>query len=106
MASRAQSKVKMLERNGKKDKLSTIENLNFKFNYYPYNSKENLLNIKGLNFYYEKENYLIKDLSFSIKKTDKGEVSVYVKEWIMLTKSLYCHLILVKLCDFEKTRQY
>ena len=71
MASRAQSKVKMLERNGKKDKLSTIENLNFKFNYSPYNSKENLLNIKGLNFYYEKENYLIKDLSFSIKKTDK-----------------------------------
>ena len=71
MASRAQSKVKMLERNGKKDKLSTIENLNFKFNYSPYNSKENLLNIKGLNFYYDKENYLIKDLSFSIKKTDK-----------------------------------
>ena len=55
MASRAQSKVKMLERNEKKDKLSTIENLNFKFNYSPYNSKENLLNIKGLNFYYEKE---------------------------------------------------
>ena len=71
MASRAQSKVKMLERNEKKDKLSTIENLNFKFNYSPYNSKENLLNIKGLNFYYHKENYLIKDLSFSIKKTDK-----------------------------------
>ena len=51
MASRAQSKVKMLEKNGIIDKLSLIANLNFKFNYLPYNSKEYLLNIKKLNFY-------------------------------------------------------
>ena len=71
MASRAQSKVKMLEKSGKKEKLAAIVNLDFKFNYLPYSSKENLLNIKKLNFYYNKENYLIKDVSFSIKKTDK-----------------------------------
>jgi ATP-binding cassette subfamily F protein 3 len=71
MASRAQSKVKMLEKNGKKEKLAAIVNLDFKFNYLPYASKENLLNIKKLNFYYNEENYLIKDVSFSIKKTDK-----------------------------------
>ena len=71
MASRAQSKVKMLEKSGKKEKLAAIVNLDFKFNYLPYASKENLLNIKKLNFYYNEENYLIKDVSFSIKKTDK-----------------------------------
>ena len=71
MASRAQSKVKMLEKSGKKEKLAAIINLDFKFNYLPYTSKENLLNIKKLNFYYNEENYLIRDVSFSIKKTDK-----------------------------------
>ena len=71
MASRAQSKVKMLEKSGKKEKLAAIVNLDFKFNYLPYSSKENLVNIKKLNFYYNEENYLIKDVSFSIKKTDK-----------------------------------
>ena len=71
MASRAQSKVKMLEKNGKKEKLAAIVNLDFKFNYLPYTSKENLLNIKKLNFYYNEDNYLIRDVSFSIKKTDK-----------------------------------
>ena len=71
MASRAQSKVKMLEKNGKKEKLAAIVNLDFKFNYLPYTSKENLLNVKKLNFYYNEDNYLIRDVSFSIKKTDK-----------------------------------
>ena len=71
MASRAQSKVKMLEKEGKKEKLAAIVNLDFKFNYLPYTSKENLLNIKKLNFYFKEDNYLIKNLSFSIKKTDK-----------------------------------
>ena len=36
MASRAQSKVKMLEKSGKKEKLAAIVNLDFKFNYLPY----------------------------------------------------------------------
>ena len=71
MASRAQSKIKMLEKNGRKEKLAAIANLDFKFNYLPYQSKENLLNIKKVNFFYKEENYLIKNVSFSIKKTDK-----------------------------------
>ena len=54
MASRAQSKVKMLEKEGRKEKLAAIVNLDFKFNYLPYTSKENLLNIKKLNFYLKK----------------------------------------------------
>ena len=37
----------------------------------PYTSKENLLNVKKLNFYYNEDNYLIRDVSFSIKKTYK-----------------------------------
>ena len=71
MASLAQSKIKMLEKNGRKEKLAAIANLDFKFNYHPYQSKENLLNIKKVNFFYKEENYLIKNVSFSIKKTDK-----------------------------------
>jgi ATP-binding cassette subfamily F protein 3 len=71
MATRAQSKIKMLEKTEKREKLSAIINLDFKFNYEPYNSKENLVNSSKLEFYYEQEKPLIKKLSFSIKSTDK-----------------------------------
>jgi ATP-binding cassette subfamily F protein 3 len=71
MATRAQSKIKMLEKTQKREKLSAIINLDFKFNYEPYNSKENLVNSSKLEFYYEQEKPLIKKLSFSIKSTDK-----------------------------------
>jgi ATP-binding cassette subfamily F protein 3 len=71
MATRAQSKIKMLEKTEKKEKLSAVINLDFQFNYEPYGSKENLINASKLEFHYDEENPLIKNLSFSIKNNDK-----------------------------------
>ena len=71
MATRAQSKIKMLEKTEKKEKLSAVINLDFKFNYEPYKSKDNLVNSSNLDFHYSVENPLIKNLSFSIKSSDK-----------------------------------
>jgi len=71
MATRAQSKIKMLEKTEKKEKLSAVVNLDFKFNYEPYGSKENLINSSKLEFYYSTSSPLIKNLSFSIKSNDK-----------------------------------
>jgi len=71
MATRAQSKIKMLEKTEKKEKLAAVINLDFKFNYEPYGSKENLINASKLEFFYNEENPLIKNLSFSIKNNDK-----------------------------------
>ena len=48
MASRAQSKMKMLEKEGKMGKLSEIHTLEFKFHYEPYESKEHLMKINEL----------------------------------------------------------
>ena len=71
MATRAQSKIKALEKKEVKEKLAAVTNLDFKFNYEPYGSKENLINSSKLSFFYEESNPLIKSLSFSIKKDDK-----------------------------------
>lgn len=71
MATRAQSKIKMLEKTEKKEKLAAVTNLDFKFNYEYYGSKENLINSSKLEFYYNENNPLIKNLSFSIKSNDK-----------------------------------
>ena len=71
MATRAQSKIKALEKTEKKEKLAAVANLDFKFNYELYGSKENLINSSKLSFFYEESNPLIKSLSFSIKKDDK-----------------------------------
>ena len=71
MATRAQSKIKMLEKTEKREKLGVAINLDFKFNYESYNGKENLINASKLEFYYDTENPLIKNLSFSIKNNDK-----------------------------------
>jgi len=71
MATRAQSKIKMLEKTEKRKKLGVAINLDFKFNYESYNGKENLINASKLEFHYDTENPLIKNLSFSIKNNDK-----------------------------------
>lgn len=71
MASRAQSKMKMLEKQGSKEKLEHIATLNFKFNYLEYISKENLLEVSNLNFGYSIENTLIDKLSFKVGIMDK-----------------------------------
>ena len=71
MASRAQSKMKMLEKQGRKDKLSEINTLDFKFNFSPYTSKEDLIEFEDLRFGYNKENILIDNLSLKVSLSDK-----------------------------------
>ncbi len=71
MASRAQSKMKMLEKQGKKEKLEHITNLDFEFNYLPYISKDNLLEVSNVAFGYRPEETLINKLSFRISIEDK-----------------------------------
>ena len=71
LASRAQSKAKMLEKQEVNVKLSDISNLDFKFNYSKYQSKESLLNAKELSFGYDIDKLLLKNLSIKVNKGDK-----------------------------------
>lgn len=71
MASRAQSKMKMLEKQDKKEKLEHIANLDFEFNYSPYIAKDNLLEVNNITFGYEGFETLIKKLSFRVGIEDK-----------------------------------
>ena len=71
LASRAQSKAKMLEKQEVNIKLSDISNLDFKFNYSKYQSKESLLNAKELSFGYNIDKLLLKNLSIKVNKGDK-----------------------------------
>ena len=71
LASRAQSKIKMLEKQETYTKLEGINNLNFKFNYLKYQSKENMLTTENLTFGYNSERILLNNLSIKIHKGDK-----------------------------------
>ena len=71
MASRAQSKIKMLEKEEVKEKLETIQNLDFAFHYLPFISKENLIEANNLTFGYDGHEILIDKLSFKIALEDK-----------------------------------
>jgi len=70
LASRAQSRVKALEKMGKMEKLTDIEDLEFKFNYSEIRAKE-LLTAKGLYFGYEENKQLIKDFTITIGSNEK-----------------------------------
>ncbi|MFT7099033.1 MAG: ATP-binding cassette subfamily F protein 3 [Rickettsiales bacterium] len=71
MASRAQSKIKMLEKKGQKEKLGNIATLDFKFNEIPYTSKDSMVEVKDLTFGYDGHEKLIKKLTFRITPEDK-----------------------------------
>lgn len=71
MASRAQSKMKMLEKQGSKEKLGRIANLDFNFNYLDQVAKGSLIEVENLNFGYDQDNILIDKLSFKISMEDK-----------------------------------
>jgi len=71
MASRAQSKMKMLDKQGSKDKLGHISTLDFDFNYSDKIVKDNLLEAKNLKFGYSEDKILIDNLTFNIAPTDK-----------------------------------
>ena len=70
-ASRVQSRVKMLEKQDVKEKLSHVETLEFKFNHNPYGSKENMIEAENLAFGYSADNLLIKNLSFKVADGEK-----------------------------------
>jgi len=70
-ASRVQSRVKMLEKIEVKEKLDTIQNLDFIFNHKPFSSKENMLEIENIAFGYDPQNRLINDLSFKVSNGEK-----------------------------------
>jgi ATP-binding cassette subfamily F protein 3 len=70
-ASRVQSRVKMLDKIEVKEKLDTIQNLDFAFNHKPFSSKENLIEVENLAFGYDPKKLLISDLSFKIANGEK-----------------------------------
>lgn len=69
MSSRVQSRVKTLEKQENLKQLEKINNLEFEFNFQPFESK-NIGKITDLTFGYS-DTILIKDLSFEIEKGDK-----------------------------------
>lgn len=71
MASRAQSRAKMLDKQEVKEKLGQIANLDFNFTHLPYGSKENMVEIEQLSFGYSKDHLLIQNLSFKVVDGDK-----------------------------------
>ena len=71
LASRAQSRIKMLEKQDVLDKLNEIENLDFKFNYLNYNSKESLLETNNLSFGYNNHKLLLNNFNIKVNKGDK-----------------------------------
>lgn len=70
LASRVQSRVKALDKMEKKDQLDKVKDLDFEFNYKPYEGKY-LMNATDLTFGYSEDNLLIKGLDLSIGSTDK-----------------------------------
>ncbi len=70
-ASRVQSRVKMLEKQDVKEKLEHVQTLEFKFNHFPYISKDNMIEAEDLSFGYTPENRLINDLSFKVANGEK-----------------------------------
>jgi ATP-binding cassette subfamily F protein 3 len=70
LASRAQSRVKMLEKMGTRAKLEDIKDLDFAFRYKHYEGKT-ALNAKSISFGYDKAYPLIKDFSVNITTGEK-----------------------------------
>lgn len=71
LASRVQSRVKMLEKQDISEKLTEIADLDFRFNACEFGSKENIIEVQNLNFGYQPDLPLIKRLSFKIEPGDK-----------------------------------
>ncbi len=71
MASRAQSRAKMLEKQDVKEKLEEVKTLDFNFTHLPYGSKENMIEVENLAFGYNSDHLLIQNLSFKVADGDK-----------------------------------
>ncbi|MBF0224656.1 MAG: ABC-F family ATP-binding cassette domain-containing protein [Desulfobacterales bacterium] len=65
-----QSRIKTLSKMQKKEKLYEIKNLEFSFNYLPFQAKQ-LISIENLSFSYEKNTPLIRDFSLTVGPKDR-----------------------------------
>jgi ATP-binding cassette subfamily F protein 3 len=69
-ASVVKSKLKLLEKQEVREKLETVEDIFFKFNYHD-GTKKDLLEVSDLSFGYTDDLMLIKNLNLSVQKDDK-----------------------------------
>ncbi len=65
-----QSRIKALDKKEKRDKLENIKNLDFYFNYSPFNGKQ-IMSVSDLSFSYDPDKKLINDLSITIGARDR-----------------------------------
>lgn len=70
LASLVQSRQKMLARQGQKEELASIRNLEFQFNQFPFPARS-LMEVRNLKFNYPDGPTLIDNLTFSIEKGDR-----------------------------------
>lgn len=70
LANLVQSRVKTLAKMGKKEKLESIDSLDFAFRSLPFRGR-NLLTVKGLGFGYQPDQPLFTDLRFSVEPGDR-----------------------------------
>jgi ATP-binding cassette, subfamily F, member 3 len=71
LASRVQSRVKMLEKQEQKIELEGIQDLEFKFKYKNFIGNSNMIEVENVCFGYSEDNLLFSDLSFKIQKGDR-----------------------------------
>ncbi|MCK4796440.1 MAG: ABC-F family ATP-binding cassette domain-containing protein, partial [Spirochaetes bacterium] len=65
-----QSRIKMLAKQGKKEKLEQVKDLDFRFRYKNFKA-QTLATMENISFSYEKDKPLINDLSFFVGKKDR-----------------------------------
>ena len=70
-AAAAQSRQKQLDKMEVKEVLTAVHNLDFKFSYTPFASKDDLYDVKNLSFHYLPEKPLVMNLSFHVQPNDK-----------------------------------
>jgi len=70
LAGMVQSRIKALEKQQNLQKLEKIKDLDFSFSYKPFNAKS-LMSVEGLTFSYDKKNYIVKDLNFTVRSDDR-----------------------------------
>ncbi|HSQ97375.1 MAG TPA: ABC-F family ATP-binding cassette domain-containing protein [Rickettsiales bacterium] len=71
LASRVQSRVKMLDKQEQKTELSDIQDLEFKFKYQNFVGNSNMFEAENIGFGYSQNEFLFKNLSFKIQKGDR-----------------------------------
>jgi ATP-binding cassette subfamily F protein 3 len=71
LATQVQSKIKMLDKMGQKERLDDEQDLEFDFNYREIITNKPFVEVSDLTFGYENSNILIKNFSFKVEKRDR-----------------------------------